>query len=129
MFNPRRYTGTRRERTERTEMLRKSLGCSIAVLLLAAGVLLAHGDYTHLIGTVTVVNGDHVSIKDTAGKSIMVMTHKDTKYLKDDKPVASGELKTGVRVVIDAKMDAAMKMYKADQIKIGVAAPVNSSKK
>jgi hypothetical protein len=94
---------------------------SIAILM-SAGMLLAHGDYTHLMGTVSAINGNHVSIKDTAGKSIMVMTHKDTKYLKADKAAASQDLKVGLRVVIDAKMDEAMKMYKADQVQIGVAA-------
>jgi hypothetical protein len=106
-------------------MLRK-LAVGLMVVMFATGMLLAHGDYTHLMGTVTAVNGDHVSIKDQAGKSIMVMTHKATKYLKDDKPVTPAELKVGVRVVFDAKMDAAMKMYKADEVKIGVAVPAAS---
>jgi hypothetical protein len=104
-------------------MFKKLVICTVAVLL-SAGALFAHGDYTHLLGTVTAVNGNHMSIKDTAGKSIMVMTHKATKYLKDDNKAAVGtDVKIGLRVVIDAKMDPAMKMYKADQIKIGVADP------
>ena len=102
-------------------MLKKLVRCSAAILF-AAGMLVAHGDYTHLLGTVTAIDGDHVSIKDTAGKPVMVMTHKATKYLKNDKATPKTELKVGLRVVIDAKMDAKMKMYKADQIKIGVAA-------
>lgn len=97
---------------------------SYSMILLFGGLLLGHGDYTHLAGTVTAINGDHMSIKDTAGKPIILMTHKGTKYSKDGKTATSKDLKVGVRVVIDAKMDAAMKMYKADEIKIGVAAPV-----
>jgi hypothetical protein len=92
------------------------------LVLFAASMLLAHGDYTHLMGTVTAVNGDHISMKDTSGKSIMVMTHKATKYLKDKKSAAPTDLKVGVRAVFDVKMDPVMKMYKADQVQIGVAA-------
>jgi hypothetical protein len=70
------------------------------------------------------VNGKHMSIKDTAGKSIIVMTDKAIQYLKNDSKAAlSADVKVGLRVVIDARMDSAMKMYKADQVKIGNAVP------
>lgn len=97
---------------------------SLALIVIFGGLLSAHGDYTHLAGTVTAIEGEHLSIKDTNGKSIIVMTHKATKYSKDKKPATSKDLKVGLRVVIDAKMDQAMKMYKADEVQIGVAAPV-----
>jgi hypothetical protein len=103
-------------------MIKTLVGLLMIVLL--GGLLIAHGDYTHLAGTVTAIEGDHMSIKDTAGKSIIVMTHKATKYSKDSKPATGKDVKVGVRVVIDAKMDATMKMYKADEVKIGVSVPV-----
>jgi hypothetical protein len=97
---------------------------SLTLTVIFGGLLLAHGDYTHLSGTVTAIDGEHLSIKDTNGKPVIVMTHNATKYSKDNKPATSADLKVGLRVVIDAKMDEAMKMYKADEVKIGVAAPV-----
>ena len=106
----------------------KKLSIYIVLVVLSVHMLLAHGDYTHLMGTVRAINGDHISIKDTAGKSIMVMTHKATKYLNDKKEVTGADLKVGLRVVIDAKMDPAMKMYKADQVQIGVAVPAEDKK-
>ena len=102
--------------------MKRITAISIAILL-SAGLLVAHGDYTHLMGTVSAISGDHIAMKDTAGKTVMIMTHKDTKYLVETKTVTAKDLKVGLRIVADVKMDAAMKMYKADQIQIGVAAP------
>ena len=78
----------------------------------------AQGDSTQLSGTIAAISGDHVSIKDAAGKTTILMTHKGTKYSKDDKPATSKDLKVGVRIAITAKMDTTMKMYKADEVKI-----------
>jgi hypothetical protein len=93
----------------------------LAVVILSATGLYAHGDATHLTGTVTALEGDHVQIKDQAGKTVMVMLEKATKYIKAEKPSTKAELKVGTKVMIDAKMDEKMKMYSAEEIHIGVA--------
>ena len=49
------------------------------------------------------------------------MLEKDTKFLANDKPARKADLKTGVRVVIDAQMDTKMKMYVAESITLGAA--------
>ena len=49
------------------------------------------------------------------------MLEKATKYRIDDKPAKKADLKVGVRVVIDAHMDAKMKMYSAEEVTIGTA--------
>src|SRR5436190_19371881 len=103
-------------------MFRKLMGCAIAALLLA-GVVLAHGNATHLMGTVTAVAKDTVTIKDKDGKSVVVMLEKNTKFLKDKKTVAVGDMKVGTRVVIDAEMNEKMKMYSAEEIQLGAAEP------
>jgi hypothetical protein len=90
-------------------------------MLLLAALLQAHGNATHLIGTVTAIDGNHVTIKNKAGKSIMVMLDKSTKYLKDKKPAGVADLQVGSRVVIDAMMDPKMKMYMAEEVQVGVA--------
>jgi hypothetical protein len=99
-------------------MGRKITVCVIAVLLSAA-MLLAHGNATHLMGTVTSVGKDTVTIKDKDGKPVVVMLEKDTKYFRDKKPAAAADMKPGVRVVIDAEMDPKMKMYSAEEIQLG----------
>ena len=87
-----------------------------------AGAILAHGNATHLMGTVTAVGKDTVTIQDKDGKSVVVMLEKGTKYFKSKKPATLDEMKIGTRVVIDAEMNEKMKMYSAEEINIGVAA-------
>ena len=104
------------------------VACSLTVLMSGA-LLLAHGDATHLAGTVTAVSKDTVTVKLQNGKSEIVMLEKVTKYLNGTKPAAAADLKVGTRVVIDAKMDEKMKMYMAEEVRIGVAnAPGADSK-
>src|SRR5207302_4526714 len=101
-------------------MLKKLTACAFALLLLA-GVLLAHGNATHLMGTVTAVGKDTVTIQDKDGKPVVVMLEKTTKYFKSKKPTSVDEMKIGTRVVIDAEMNQKMKMYSAEEIQIGAA--------
>src|SRR5688500_2127082 len=94
---------------------------SLLTILMSAAVLFAHGDATHIMGTVTVIQGDHVTVRLQDGKTQMVMFDKATKYLNAaDKPASKGDLKVGTRVVIDAKMDEKMKMFLASEVRIGV---------
>ena len=102
-------------------MLKRIVVCSLAILLFAA-LLQAHGNATHIIGTVTAINGSHVTVQDKAGKSTVVMLEKTTKYFKDKKPAAVADLQVGSRVVIDAMLDAKTKMYMAEEVQVGVAA-------
>jgi hypothetical protein len=93
---------------------------TLAALVITTTLVYAHGDATHLTGTITAIEGDHIEIKDTAGKAVLVMLQKTTKFMKADKPSTKSELKVGTRVVIDAKMDAKMKMYAAEEVAIGI---------
>jgi hypothetical protein len=102
---------------------------ALTAFILSATLSLAHGDATHLTGTITKIEGDHIEIKDLAGKPVVVMLLKTTKYLKSEKkPSTKAELKVGTRVLIDAKMDAKMKMYAAEEVTIGVTAPPAAAK-
>ena len=101
-------------------MLRK-MAALLTVFCIAAALGFAHGDATHLTGTITAIEGDHIQIKDQAGKSVVVMLQKTTKFMKsDNKPSTKAELKVGTRVLIDAKMDEKMKMYAAEEVHIGI---------
>ena len=71
------------------------------------------------MGTVMAVSNDTFTIKDKDNKSVVIMLEKDTKFMIDDKPAKKTDLKTGVRVVIDAHMDTKMKMYSAEEVNIG----------
>src|SRR2546422_326267 len=99
-------------------MFRRVMACLAAVLMFA-GLILAQSGPTHLMGTVTAVKPDTVTIKMQDGKSEMVMLEKTTKYMKDDKPAKSSDLKVGDSVMISAKMDTKMKMYTAEEVMLG----------
>jgi len=99
----------------------KRIALYIITFALLTGLAVAHGD--PIMGTVTAVAADTVTIKDKDNKPVVIMLEKTTKYLLDSKPGKKADLKVGVRVVIDAHMDTKMKMYNAEEINIGVAAP------
>src|SRR5712692_727446 len=91
----------------------------LITLSLSAGFILAQTGGTHLMGTVTAVKPDTVTIKMQDGKTEMVMLEKTTKYTKNDKPAKGTDLKIGDNVMINAKMDTKMKMYTANEVMLG----------
>jgi len=76
------------------------------VLVLAIAVALpalAHGDKTHVIGTIEKVSPDSVFVKTKDGKSVEVKLSSTTKYVTSaDKPAKLADLAVGQRVVIHA---------------------------
>jgi biopolymer transport protein ExbD len=97
-------------------MLNRFMLCLLTIVLFV-GLLHAHGD--PIMGTVTAITNDTITVKDKDNKSVMIMLEKGTKYLMNEKPAKKTDLKTGVRVVIDAHMDTKMKMYSAEEVSIG----------
>ena len=97
----------------------KRFALSLIVIVLFSALVHAHGD--PILGTVTAVTNDTFTIQDKNNKPIVIMLEKATKYRIDDKPAKKADLKVGVRVVIDAHMDAKMKMYSAEEVAIGTA--------
>jgi hypothetical protein len=93
---------------------------SLVAVVFVVGFLHAHGD--PIMGTVTAVTSDTFTIKDKDNKSVVIMIEKTTKYLMNEKAAKKTDLKAGARVVIDAHMDAKMKMYTAEEVNIGPAA-------
>ena|SRR5438876_11434101 len=99
-------------------MFKRFAAFSIALLVFSS-LVFAQSGATHLMGTVTAVKPDTVTIKMQDGKSETVMLEKTTKYTKADKPAKSSELKVGDSVMISAKMNTKMKMYTAEEVMLG----------
>src|SRR5438132_4996689 len=99
-------------------MLRRLASCLVTMFLVSTFIFAQSGT-THLMGTITAVKPDTITIKMQDGKSEMVMLEKTTKYMKDDKPAKSTDLKVGESVMINAKMDTKMKMYTAEEVMLG----------
>ena len=100
-------------------MLKRFASCLVMILLFAA-LLAAHGE--PVLGTVTAVGKDTVTIKDKAGKTVVIMLEKNTKYLINKKAATLADLKVGSRVSIDAHNDEKMKMLSAEEVEIGAPA-------
>jgi hypothetical protein len=87
---------------------------------------LAHEGHDHkVLGTVTLAAADHVMLKDKDNKDVTVYLTRETKVLKDKKPMKVEDIKTGLRVVITAttvKENGVEKMV-AKQVELGAAQP------
>ncbi len=94
----------------------RGIAGSLTALLLCAGFVSAQSTPAHLMGAVTAVKPDMVTIKTQDGKSETVMLEKTTKYMMHAKPAKSTDLKVGDSIMINAKMDAKAKKYAAEEI-------------
>jgi len=79
----------------------------MAALLFAVGAY-AHGDKVHVMGTLTKVGADAVSVKTTEGKTVDIKLASTTVYIlrdgktKDGTPAKFGDLAVGQKVMIHA---------------------------
>jgi hypothetical protein len=78
----------------------------------------AHGGHTHkVIGTVTSVQDNHVEVKTTDGKTVMVMLGEKTTITRGKTKLDRTALMPGERVSIDATQEKDMMM--ARSVKLG----------
>ena len=101
-------------------MMKKMMTSLIAMALMAVGSasqVLAHEGHDHkVMGTVTMAASDHVMLKDTNGKDVMVKVTKDTTV----KAMKVEQIQAGTRVVITAT-EGKDKSMTAKSIEVGVA--------
>ena len=107
-------------------MTRRLMLVALAIWAAIPLQVLAHEGHDHkVLGTVTMAAADHVMLKDTDNKNVTVYLTRETKVLKDKKPVKVEDIKTGLRVVITAttvKENNVEKMV-AKQVELGAAQP------
>ena len=93
------------------------------VLLLAFLIALpafAHGDKTHVIGTIEKISPESLLVKTADGKSVEVKLAAATAYFtKDGKPAKFADVAVGQRVVIHATPKGTDLI--ADEVKFAVA--------
>ena len=92
----------------------------VALFLLLAnpGLVSAHNGVEHVMGTVTKVSAETVTVATTEKKIVEVGLNSKTKYTRNEKPAAASDVKVGDRVMINAK-DVNKKLV-ADSVKLGV---------
>lgn len=94
----------------------------LTVLAFGSGAqLLAHEGHDHkVMGTVTMAAADHVMLKTTEGKDLMIQVTKDTKVTKDKQAMRAQDIKVGARVVVTAIEEK--EQMKAKEIQVGAEA-------
>ena len=90
----------------------------LAAAFVIPGLVLAHEGHAHkVMGTITAIDGNHVTVKTTAGKSAMVMLDAKTKLTQGKNKVDASSLKVGDRIVAEGPEDKSMIM--ATTVKVG----------
>jgi hypothetical protein len=74
----------------------------VSIVALAAGAALAHGTALHVMGTVTAMTDDSITVQTKAKEPVTVYIMPDTKYEKSGSAASMKDLKIGDRVVIHA---------------------------
>jgi hypothetical protein len=62
-----------------------------------------------------------MTVRQTDGKMVSVMVDSKTKYTRENGKATVADLKAGVRVMVEAKEDAKMKMLVAEEVQVGTA--------
>ena len=101
----------------------------LAAALLAVPVLArAHEGHAHkVMGTVTSIEGNHVMVKTTEGKTVMVMLDAKTKITRGKTAVKPEALKVGERIV--AAGAEQKDMLTAATIQLGAQLPAKPAAK
>ena len=99
-------------------MTKRSIALALALCLALVAPLLAHGGFTHVMGTVAAKDATHVEIKTKAGKVVSVKLGEATKYTKDGKAAAAADMQVGQRVAVEAKGHGTD--LEASEVKLGV---------
>ena len=89
-----------------------------SLLLASFALLFAHGGFDHVSGTVVKLENNVLTVKTAKGESAVALDAK-TEITQNDKPAQAGDLKTGVRVVVDIPEGSKTKV--AHSVKIGTA--------
>lgn len=100
----------------------------LALVILMAGVALAHGDKKHVMGTLEKINADSVVVKQADGTSIEVKLVSGTMYVtRDGKAAKLSDLAIGDRVVIHATPQPDSTLS-ADEVRFSVAGTTSAAK-
>lgn len=99
---------------------------ALLATLLFPVIARAHGAHVHkVMGTVSSIDGNHISVRTTDGKSVMVMLDAKTKVTRGTTKLTTTALKAGVRIVVEGtEKDGTVT---AATVKIGTA-PVSAAR-
>jgi ribosomal protein S1 len=73
-----------------------------ALVLALSTIAFAHGNEKHVMGTVTSISDNSITVETTSKKTVTVTLSAATKFQKSGSPAALKDLKVGDKVVIHA---------------------------
>ena len=73
--------------------------------IIASTTASAHGTSQHVLGTVTVIDENHMEIKTTKGGTVSIQLDKQTRFKSKRKPRSTEPPVVGDRVVVEATRD------------------------
>jgi ribosomal protein S17 len=92
----------------------------VALVVLAAVAAFAHGKEQHIMGTVTAMTDNSITVQTKAKEPVTIYTRPETKYEKSGAAATVKDLKVGDRVVIHATKMGDKQM--ATEVRFGAAA-------
>lgn len=97
----------------------------ICAFVLMSSIAWAHGDQIHVMGTVSKIEADTITIATTSGGEKTVKLVATTKFLKGQSPATLKDLKVSDRVVVHAKPNG--QILEATEVKIGTVKTADHS--
>lgn len=116
-------------------MNRRTCSFSLAALMLVvcSPVLMAHPGHGHkVMGTVASISGNHVEVKDAAGKVTMHMLDAKTKIRRGRTVLKAADITVGDRVVLsitEGKGADGKAVATVTEVQVGAAAATRSGTK
>jgi cell division protein FtsL len=92
----------------------------VAMLVVTAGAVSAHGKEQHVMGKVTAMTDSSITVQTKSKERVTVYTMAETKYEKSGTAASLKDLKVGDRVVIHA--DKMGDKLMANEVRFGVVA-------
>jgi hypothetical protein len=87
-------------------------------IIITSALVLAHGGFEHVQGTVVKVENNVLTVKTTKGSETVKLNAK-TEITRSDKAAAIADLKAGTKVIVD--IEEGDKTRTAHSIKVGAA--------
>src|SRR3970040_1586026 len=101
-------------------------GVALIAALAMPAVSWAHeGHSEKVMGTVSSIQDNHVMVKTTAGKAVMVMLDAKTKITRGKTTLKAADVKIGDRVVAEGPLETDMLM--ATSVRLGAAPPAGAA--
>ena len=83
-------------------MVKRMGTLTVCMVLCFHALVFAHGNETHVMGTVAALDAQQVVVKTKDGKTTSILLNKETTYRKGATAATSADLKVGDRVVVHA---------------------------